>query len=802
MKFTSRHSITICCLFLAANLFGQNPNNFLRGRVLYQSSGNKPAIGVRITEPDANGAYSTDNGDYQLKFQTKRAGDLLSLEIGNDDAKGQKLELVNEKEIKTARLPASPEEFLDIIVCPAGQRDAAALKYYRILRTTADRELEKKKKEVDGLLAGKNKDYQKISDLFAQLDQMQAALDSGKIREQAYSIASINIDRASQMVKDAVRKIEEDNDVEGALRLLNVGSLDSAYQRASALLKKADAAILQVVEGYEFKISLLEPQYKYSEIARCYEKIAEIYEKEDYDQEILAKYLASAASYWGQNGNYQKELDFGLKALTIREKVLSPEHPDLAQSYNNLAVVYNKLGEYEKALVLSQEALAIWEKVLAADHPDLAAAFNNLAVIYSNLGEYPKALESSLKSLDIREKTLPTDDPDLAKSYTNLAAIYSNLGDQHKALESNLKGLAIREKILSSEHPDLAKSYAHLAAIYGKLGQHQKSLEFNLKAINIQEKILPADHPDLALSYGSLAITYGNLGDQEKSMAFNLKSLTIREKTMSANHPDVATSYSSLATNYGKKGDIQKQLEYNLKALAIREKALPANHPDLAISYNNLAFTYSKLGEYQTSLEYNLKAVKIWELTLPANHPDLVKGYKNLATAYSNLGASQNQLDCSIKAAAILEKSLTVDSLDLALTYANIGRTCRDIADYAKGIEYSQKAILIGEALNPKPAFLNRFYIDIGITFLKANQFPNAKTALEKSENLKAEASVYRVWAMYFGLQNDKSRAIENLRKAVNLGYKDLNWIITDESMANIRSEQGYKEIVTQLQKQ
>ncbi|MCE7923847.1 MAG: hypothetical protein DYG98_12380 [Haliscomenobacteraceae bacterium CHB4] len=535
---TTRLPFIFSGLFMAAQLLSQpsTQNNTLRGRVLYQSSGNKPAAGVHVKEADSNGDYSKDNGDYRLIFQTKRNGAALVLELGPDTRDGKKIELVNEKEIKAAKLPASVEEYLDIIVCPAGQRDIAAQRYYRILRTTADRELERKKKEVEELLAQKEKDYQKISDLFALIDRMQAALDSAKIREQAFNIASINLDRASQLVKDAVKKIEEENDVEGALRILSAEALDTAYEKATAIkrqgeaiVKKADVEIQKVIEGYEFKINLLKPQFKYGEVAECYEKIATIYEKEGYDKNKLAECLTWAALYWGFNGKYQKELEFNLKALDIRGRTLPPEHLDLATSFNNLALTYNYLGEYQKALEFSLKALTIREKVLPAEHSYLALSYSNLALTFGNLGEYQNQLEFNLKALAMWEKVVPDDHPDLARSYNNLASTYGNLGEYQNQLEFNLKALAIREKVLPADHPDLARSYNNLASTYGHLNEHQKRLEFNLKALAIYEKVLPADHPDLALSYGNLASTYGQIGEHQKQLEFNLKALAIRE---------------------------------------------------------------------------------------------------------------------------------------------------------------------------------------------------------------------------------------------------------------------------------
>ena len=60
------------------------------------------------------------------------------------------------------------------------------------------------------------------------------------------------------------------------------------------------------------------------------------------------------------------------KALGIREKVLGKEHPDVAQSLNNLAALYESQGNYGKAEPLYVRSLAILEKVLGKEHPSVA----------------------------------------------------------------------------------------------------------------------------------------------------------------------------------------------------------------------------------------------------------------------------------------------------------------------------------------------------------------------------------------------------------------------------------------------
>ncbi len=357
-------------------------------------------------------------------------------------------------------------------------------------------------------------------------------------------------------------------------------------------------------------------------------KVGEDFGEEDKEVAWLALWLSSLFSSLGELG---KALNYNMKALSIREKILLPEHLDLATLYNNLAATYGALGEHEKGLEHNLKALSIREKVLPPDHPDLAMSYNNLAETYRGLGEHSKSLDHHLKALSIGEKIFPPEHPNLATSYNNLARTYGALGEHEKDLEHNLKALSIREKVLPPEHPDLAMSYNDLAATYWALGEHKKSLEHHLKALSILEKVLPPEHPHLATSYNNLAATYEASGEYPKSLEHHLKALSILEKVLPPEHPDLATSYNNLAGTYGALGEHKKDLEYSLKALSIREKVLPPEHPDLAGSYNNLALTYYRLGDVEHALTFIRRAVAIWEKSLPAAHPHTAMARKSLA---------------------------------------------------------------------------------------------------------------------------------------------------------------------------
>jgi tetratricopeptide (TPR) repeat protein/GTPase SAR1 family protein len=280
-------------------------------------------------------------------------------------------------------------------------------------------------------------------------------------------------------------------------------------------------------------------------ILRGVYKKDENFTEADLNVALLAGWLNSLFSELGQ---VYKALEHSLKFLAIREKVLSPDHPDLAFCYINLATTYNTLGQNDKDLEYNLKALAIWEKVLPPDHSDLASAYNNLASTYGALRQH-----------DIR-------------------------------LVYNKKALAIWEKVLPPNHPHLALSYNNLATTYGALRQPIEGLQYSLKAFEIFEKVLPPDHPDLANSYSNLAGTYGALGQLDKRLVYNQKALAIREKVLLPNHPKLATSYNNLAWTHHDLGNIPLAVEFMQKAVVIRESALPPEHPHVLSSKEDLAY--------------------------------------------------------------------------------------------------------------------------------------------------------------------------------------------------------------------
>merc|ERR1711936_489652 len=120
-------------------------------------------------------------------------------------------------------------------------------------------------------------------------------------------------------------------------------------------------------------------------------------------------------------------------ALAIREKTLGENHPAVAATLNNLAVLYGKRGKYKDAEPLCKRALEIREKVLGSDHPDVAKQLNNLALLCQNQGKYEEVEKYYQRALAIYETNLGQDDPNVAKTKNNLASAYLKQGKYKEA---------------------------------------------------------------------------------------------------------------------------------------------------------------------------------------------------------------------------------------------------------------------------------------------------------------------------------------------------------------------------------
>lgn len=220
----------------------------------------------------------------------------------------------------------------------------------------------------------------------------------------------------------------------------------------------------------------------------------------------IAESLNMLAILFRNQGNDEQAEKLHLQALTIREKTLGVDDPATAESLNNLGVLYREQGKYNQAEPLLQLARGIREQALGFEHPKTLMTFINLAKLYAEQREYEQAEQILQQTLASSEQGLEPDDLIIAHICNLLAKLSYEQGNYARAETLWQRSLAIIEKALGSEHPVTAERLSDLAELHVAQGRYTQALFLCQRAINISEKMSGPEHPD-TITYRELLTT-------------------------------------------------------------------------------------------------------------------------------------------------------------------------------------------------------------------------------------------------------------------------------------------------------
>jgi tetratricopeptide (TPR) repeat protein len=321
-------------------------------------------------------------------------------------------------------------------------------------------------------------------------------------------------------------------------------------------------------------------------------------------------------------GEYGRAERMERSAVTTREEVLGPEHPDTLASMRNLAGVLNSQGKYEEAEAMERQTLAQREKVLGPEHPDTLMSMSNLALVLNWQGKYEEAEAMERQTLAQREKVLGPEHPDTLMSMSNLALVLNSQGKYEEAEAMDRQTLARSEKVLGPEHPDTLMSMNNLALALNSQGKYEEAEAMDRQTLAQRQKVLGPEHPDTLMSMSNLALALNSQGKYEEAEAMNRQTLAQRQKVLGPEHPDTLMSMSNLALALNSQGKYEEAEAMNRQTLAQREKVLGPEHPDTLTVMASLAFTLKPQGRSQEALLLMDACVRVQARVLGLGHPD------------------------------------------------------------------------------------------------------------------------------------------------------------------------------------
>ncbi len=145
--------------------------------------------------------------------------------------------------------------------------------------------------------------------------------------------------------------------------------------------------------------------------------------------------------------------------------IVSPDDPRLANTLNDLGVLYGMQNRDIEAEPLFQRALAINEKTFGRQHPSIVLTLQNLSVIYASQNKFSEAHSAARESLGISLQLFGIDHPRIGSTCRTLATVYALQGKYEEAESFAEKSVTILETTLGERHPETAQSLEMMARL-------------------------------------------------------------------------------------------------------------------------------------------------------------------------------------------------------------------------------------------------------------------------------------------------------------------------------------------------
>jgi len=326
------------------------------------------------------------------------------------------------------------------------------------------------------------------------------------------------------------------------------------------------------------------------------------------DQILIANSYCKAGSKHFAQENYQRAKHFHKKALGIRENLYTGNHLHLAISYENLGLSCHFLGETDESFRYQGKALQIRKFIhTAGTHYTIADSLNNVGMVYHTLTFYERAAENVSEALKIRLENYPYNHEKMAIYNNNLGIIYNSWGKSSKSKDYEEKAKDYFEKAqeiwkaLGKEGSlAIGKSYLELGLIYKNKKDYINANELIEKALAIlQTYQLPSCELVIAEISSHLGDIKKYLNQHEDAIEKYKKALRYYEKSECDYCNQIATVYKNLGEIYFKRKEYEMTKTSYLKAKEFYEKIDERKSGHLASHFGELGLVYQIQESYE-----------------------------------------------------------------------------------------------------------------------------------------------------------------------------------------------------------
>lgn len=361
---------------------------------------------------------------------------------------------------------------------------------------------------------------------------------------------------------------------------------------------------------------------------------------------------AGATAY--TNGNFG-EAERNFKAALEELKGCSASDIRLAESYNNLAVLYVNRNQGAKAEPLFEKCLKIKETALGSQDEEVVSAASKLACYYLSNGKKDKAEPLVERLTDYGEKEA-RQLIEVSNSFKKLENYYG----QHRKLESAEISVKQAEKeTLAAMKTQAIETAVMLdsvgTAISGNGERALKQSERLFKsALSLRQRSLAPNHAAMSTSLENLGKVYQSQGRLALAEPLLRQSLETSLKTLGMERRETQVRVETFAAILVQEGKLSEARALYQRALNPDESAGKKNtfNPsgDFLAGYAGLLV---KEGRVQEALPYYARALKVQEASRGPQHA-------SIATLLDSYAYALNKANRKAEASKLIARARSI----------------------------------------------------------------------------------------------------------------------------------------------
>lgn len=159
------------------------------------------------------------------------------------------------------------------------------------------------------------------------------------------------------------------------------------------------------------------------------------------------------------------------QTLALKERIFGPEHPILASSLVQMAIIRTAAGDADCAVAINRRVLELTKRVLGPDHANVGIVHLNLGVDLRAVGRLAEAEVEAREALRIFQDVRGADHPHTLLALNNLANLLYSQQRFDESLALHRDVAERRGRQLAADHPDLAQSQYNIGKCLYRLRQ-------------------------------------------------------------------------------------------------------------------------------------------------------------------------------------------------------------------------------------------------------------------------------------------------------------------------------------------